>query len=336
MTRKNVSLFRQAALAISLGLLAVTGMAAQTTDAASTPAKSSKSGKSGSSTKSAKPAATAKTPEPATAEKLVLEPRAIELLKVSAARLAAAKSMSFTATAGYEYPSQLGPAILYTLRYDVTMQRPNKLKVIMPGDGPISEFYYDGKTMTAYSPVEHLAAVADAPSTIDSMLKQAYELAGIYYPFTDLIVADPDAALVEGTKLAFYIGTSNHVGGTKTDMVAWSDDNVFIQMWIGVDDKLPRRIRAVYSADPMRMRHEVDFANWQLDTPVAEGAFTSAVAQSAPHMAFSNPVGPLPAGVKPITEQTPTEAKPAPSAKSSKDSKASKGSSKATTPGKSQ
>ena len=78
----------------------------------------------------------------------------MDLLKATSARLAAAKSMSFTATVGYEFPSKLGPPIAYTMRYDVTMQRPDKLKIVMPGDGPASEFYYDGKTMMAYAPAE--------------------------------------------------------------------------------------------------------------------------------------------------------------------------------------
>ncbi len=118
----------------------------------------------------------------------MLEPRAIDLLKAMSAKLAAAKSMSFTATVGYEYPSKLGPAIVYTSRYDVTMQRPNKLRVIMPGDGPASEFYYDGKTMMAFAPAENLVAVADAPPTIDAALKAAFDNAAIFYPFTDLLV----------------------------------------------------------------------------------------------------------------------------------------------------
>jgi hypothetical protein len=84
--------------------------------------------------------------------KMVLEPRAMELLKAISERLAAAKSMSFAAVASYEYPSQLGPPILYTVRYDVALQRPDKLRVIIPGDGPASEFYYDGKSMMAYAP----------------------------------------------------------------------------------------------------------------------------------------------------------------------------------------
>ena len=69
---------------------------------------------------------------------------------------------------------QAGPPIVYTSRYDVTMQRPDRLKVVMPGDGPASEFYYDGKAMMAYAPAEDLVAVADAPPTIDAALEAAY------------------------------------------------------------------------------------------------------------------------------------------------------------------
>ena len=187
------------------------------------------------------------------------------LLKAASARLAAAKSMSFTAVASYEYPSQLGPPILYTVRYDVAMQRPDKLRVIIPGDGPASEFYYDGKSMMAYAPAENLVAVANAPPTIDGALKAAYDTADIYYPFTDLLVADPYAAMADGAILAFYIGPSGTVGDTKTEMLAWANRDVFLQIWIGVDDKLPRRVRAVYSADPLALHHQLDLSNWQID-----------------------------------------------------------------------
>jgi hypothetical protein len=232
--------------------------------------------------------------------KMVLEPKAMDLLKAASARLAAAKSMSFTATVGYEFPSKLGPPIVYTSRYDVTMQRPDKLRILMPGDGPPSEFYYDGKTMMAYAPTENLVAVADAPPTIDGALKAAYDNAAIYYPFTDLIVADPYTALSEGATLAFYIGPSGVVGGVKTDMVAWANDDVFIQIWIGADDKLPRRMRAVYSADPLRLRHELDITDWKLDSPVTADSFASAKARSAKSIAFDKPVVAQPPGMKPL------------------------------------
>ncbi len=245
--------------------------------------------------------------------KLVLEPKAIDLLKAVGTRLAAAKSMSFTATVGYEYPSRLGPPIVYTTRYEVTMRRPDKLKVVIPGDGPASELYYDGKAMLAFVPAENLVAVADAPPTLDAALKAAYESAGIYYPFTDLIVADPYAALAEGAKLAFYVGPSGVVGGTQTDMVAWADDDVFLQIWVGVKDKLPRRIRAVYRSDPLRLRHEMELSNWKLDVPTTAKTFVSEKAKSAKRMAFKHPVAAPPPGVKPLTEPKRSATEPAPS-----------------------
>ena len=296
------------ALALVAGVALATGVLAQVpaTGTKAAPAKPAKAAtpaqKAGSAAKGV----------PAPEFKLVLEPRAMELLKAASTKLAAAKTMSFTAVASYEYPSRLGPPIVYTVRYDVAMQRPDKLRVIVPGDGPASEFYFDGSTMTAYAPAENLVAIADAPGTIDTVLKQAYQTAAIYYPFTDLVVADPYAALTEGAKLAFTIGPSANVGGTKTDMVAWANDDVFLQIWIGADDRLPRRVRAMYRADPMALRHEVELSNWQLDGPIAADAFASAKAQSAQRMAFANPVPTAPAGVKPIVKgmgEAPAKAK---------------------------
>lgn len=253
-------------------------------------------------TKAATAAAKAPAKAPAKAGsdvKMVLEPRAVELLKAMSARLAAARTMSFTAVANYEFPSRLGPPIVYATRYDVAMERPNKLRVLMPGDGPASEFYYDGKSMIAFAPVENLAAIAAAPPTVDGALQAAYNTASIYFPFTDLLLTDPYAALANG-RLAFHIGPSGVVGGVKTEMVAWANNDVFLQVWIGVDDKLPRRVRAVFAADPLRLRHDMELGNWQLDGPIAAEAFGSAKVASAGRMEFAKPTVKLPPGMKPV------------------------------------
>lgn len=233
-----------------------------------------------------------------------LEPKATELLKAMSARLAAAHSMSFTAVSTYESPSRAGPPLVYTTLSEVTLQRPDKLRVITPGDGPASEFYYDGKTMMAYAPAENLVAVADAPPSIDAALKAAYDNAAIYFPFTDVVVADPYKDLADGLVLAFYIGQSKVVGGTTTDIVAIANDNVFGQLWIGVDDKLPRMIRAVFANDPMLLRQQVELSNWQLDGAVAADAFSSAKAAAAQRIAFARP-DPPPAGAAEPKKKAP-------------------------------
>jgi len=236
-----------------------------------------------------------------------LEPKAIDILKAASSRLAAARSMSFTAVVTYESPSRLGHPLTYTTKSEVTLQRPDKLRVITAGDGPASEFYYDGKTMMAFAPAENIAAVAEAPPTIDAALEAAYNSAAIYFPFSDVIVADPYKDMADdGLKLAFYIGQSLVVGGTTTDMVAYVTGGVFLQIWIGVEDKLPRMLTAVYLDDPLHLRHRLEMSNWQLDAPVPADAFASSSATSAKHIRFAHPNAKLPPGAKPPAKPSKT------------------------------
>jgi hypothetical protein len=238
-----------------------------------------------------------------------LEPHAIEILKAACARLAAAETMSFTAVVSYESPSRLGPPLVYSTESEVTVQRPDKLKVLALGDGPPSEFYYDGKTMTAFAPKENLVAVADAPPTIDEALRVAFDTGAVYFPFTDVIVADPYKDLADGLKIAFYVGQSSVVGGTTTDMVVYVTGDVFVQIWIGTDDKLPRRIYAIYLNDHARLRHVLELSNWQLDNAIPADAFVATKAAGAARIAFARPDASgapamkPPPGVRPIGTQ---------------------------------
>jgi hypothetical protein len=257
----------------------------------------------------ARPAAKKAAAKPAPF-KAVLEPRAVELLKGMSARLGAARSLSFTAVASYEYPSRLGPPIVYSLRYDVALQRPNQLKIVVPGDGPATEFTWDGKEMIAFAPAENLVAVAAAPPTLEGALKQAFERAAIYFPFTDLLLSDPYAAISPGAVTAFVVGPSGIVGGVRTDMIVWANNEVFLQIWLGAEDKLPRRIRAQFRADPKGLRHDLELSNWQLDGPLAAEIFDTAKARAGMPMAFAAPGRKLPIGVKPVALQPKAAAKP--------------------------
>ena len=218
-----------------------------------------------------------------------LEPRAIELLKATSARLAAVRSLSFTALEVFEQPSRHGHPLAYATRSEVTLRRPDGLRVMIAGDGPASEFYYDGKAMIAFAPAENLLAVALAPPTIDAALAAAYKSAGIYFPFTDLIVADPYKDMAEGLVLAYYVGQSRVVGGTTTDMVAYIDRDVFMQLWIGAEDQLPRLVRAEFLNDPEHLRHQMEFSNWRLDVDAPAETFTTASVDSAKRIPFAHP-----------------------------------------------
>ena len=271
-------LMRQAAMLVA-GLFLVAGTQVQAADPVGGKAAKPVKAAASTSTKAAAPAA----------GKPVFEQRALDLLKAMSDRLMAARSLSFTAQVTYEHPSRLGPPLAFMTISEVLMQRPDKLRVLTLGDGPASEFYLDGKTMTAFSPAENFVAVTAAPPTIDEALKVAFRDAGIYFPFADVLLADPYANLAAGLGTAFVVGQSKVVGGTTTQVVAFANNEVFMQLWIGAEDKLPRMLRAVYRRDPLRQRHQMELSNWKIDPVVAAADFTTAKAASGVAIPFAHP-----------------------------------------------
>src|SRR5258705_7829581 len=93
---------------------------------------------SATTTDTAKPAAPAKKAAPKRTvlpgPLITLEPKAIEILKAASSKLAAARSMSFTAVVSYESPSRLGAPLVYPTRSQALLQRPGKPRVVTPGD----------------------------------------------------------------------------------------------------------------------------------------------------------------------------------------------------------
>jgi hypothetical protein len=221
-----------------------------------------------------------------------LDAKAVAVLEAMSATLAAADTLRFTAVASYESLARTGLPLTYTTLSEVTLQRPDKLRVITPADGPSEEFYYDGSTMMAFAPETGLVAVAEAPPTIDAMLQELYGLSATYFPFTDVIVADPIGDLAPDVRLALYIGQSQVVGGTTTDMVALADDTAQTQWWIGAEDHLPYRIVASFFDELGIFRHSVELSGWELDASIEPDAFVSAQAAGAKRIPFAPPGAP--------------------------------------------
>jgi len=227
---------------------------------------------------------------PQVQERLPIEQKAADILKATCDTLAAAKAMSFTALSTYEKAARNGQPLFYTTLNQVTMQRPDKLRVITVGDGVPNEFYYDGKKMMAYVPSEDLVAVADAPPTIDQMIDAAWEKAAIYFPFSDVLMSKPCAVFEqEGLNSAFYVGQSKVIGGTVTDMVAVAADNLQGELWIGAEDHLPRLIRVVYPHEPAHALYQTEYSDWHLTDSVDPGTFTSDKAAHGRPIQFAPP-----------------------------------------------
>ena len=153
----------------------------------------------------AEPAA---NPPAAAAPRPAIEPKAVELLNAMGANLDAAKSMSFSVKTAFEEPARSGQPLFYMVEASVSLERPDKMKIVTSGDGPPSEFLYDGKTILEYLPTQNMVAETAAPATLGPMLDDVYEKYGIYFPFIHYIVDQSHEKLIEGLTSAFVIGQS--------------------------------------------------------------------------------------------------------------------------------
>ncbi len=213
------------------------------------------------------PAAHAETPPtpPPKVSPAAIAPAALDILKGMSDTLAKANSLSSKIRRAFDEPAANGQPLFYMIDSNISLQRPDRLKVVVLGDGPPSEFYYDGKEFAVYLPASNMIAVETAPPRLEEMLEAAYDKAGIYFPFVDFIIADPYTAITEKLTSAFVVGRSNAVGGTTTDVVAISNPDFQAQLWIGAKDRLPRLVWITPANGKEKSRSMIEFSNWEIN-----------------------------------------------------------------------
>lgn len=218
----------------------------------------------------------------------IKDQRALDILKRMSDTLSKAKTVSFRAKS--MIPIE-GPQEMWMSLYDdarVVMQAPDKLFVETRGDSSPLDYYYDGKTITTYTPDKNLYAVEAAPATIDEVIEAAYDKDDASFPFSDLIVSDPYAVLTEGLVKALYVGRSD-VGGVKTDHLVFSHKDVEWQIWIGVDTNLPALVMTTFFDDESEPSYTTEFKEWKLDEPVDGSTFVFQNTTQATKVEYKNP-----------------------------------------------
>jgi len=224
-----------------------------------------------------------------------VDQRALDILKKMSDTLSQAKTVSFQARSMVPIKTPDGTWINLYGASRVVMQGPDKLFASTGGDFAPYDFYFDGKTITAYSPIRNLYAVKPAAATIDAMIEEAYRVDGKSFPYADILVSEPYKVLTEGVRRAFYVGQStiqplSGAEGIKTDHLVFLNKNVEWQIWIGADDHLPRLVCATYLEDAREPSYTVEFGGWKLNGEVSPEAFVFNNASKAPKVEFRNPM----------------------------------------------
>jgi hypothetical protein len=224
----------------------------------------------------------------------LLDQRALDALKTMSDTISQAKTVRFQARSMVPIRTPDGVWINLYGTSQVVMQGPDKLFATTSGDFAARDFYYNGKTITSYSPDKNLYAVKEAPPTVDAMIEDEHNKYGKSFPYANILISEPYAVMTKGLTRALYIGQSTIVPlsaprGVKTDHFLFSNKGVEWQIWIDAGDHLPRLVVATYLDDASEPSYSVEFGDWKLNEPVDPTVFTFNNALNASKVEFRDP-----------------------------------------------
>ena len=176
-------------------------------------------------------------------KKSAIDPQAVAALDKMGAYLRTLNSFEIKASTLDERVLDNDQKVQFAGTADYKVRRPNRFQIAVADDRKLRQFYYDGKSLTVFSPRMGFYASVPAPATIRDTLKAAYDKFGIELPLEDLFrwgtTGDHHAELKSG----FVVGYAK-INGIDTDQYAFREDDVDWQIWIARGAK-PLPIKAV-------------------------------------------------------------------------------------------
>ncbi|HEY9113851.1 MAG TPA: DUF2092 domain-containing protein [Bacteroidales bacterium] len=207
------------------------------------------------------------------AMELSVDQEAVDIFKGSMDYLHSLQKFSVQAQSTLEDINLSGHRVDYEIASTVVLQRPNKLRTERSGDLYNQVFFYNGKTLTLYNPVQKVYATEAAPGTIDEMFLFAYDKFGISAPVSDLIYSNAFELLIEDVSYAEVIGLEM-IGDIPCVHLLFSRPDVDFQIWIA-DEGTPYPYKYLVTdiSTPELLAFSTIMRNWNENPKITDETF---------------------------------------------------------------
>lgn len=171
--------------------------------------------------------------------------------------------------------------------FDLSVQRPDRFRINMTSAAGQAQVFYDGKTVTIYTPAKNYYAVLTAGPTIRDTL-QLIAKRGIEMPLATLLQRDPSQPLTANLVSGLFVGTSM-VNGVETNQLAFRGKQVDWQIWIQNDPSAPLPLKVVISDRRVngRPRFVATLSDWNTNATFDQSIFSFAPPAGAQKINFS-------------------------------------------------
>ncbi len=170
-----------------------------------------------------------------------IDPRADQMLRQMSDYLRGLNMLTVHADTTLQMLTPSGMILNADRELDVYVQRPDHLRVNSYVPDHDRQIFYDGQSITIFSPVQNFYAVLPAPPTIQQTIDAARKR-GVDLPLGDLLYDNPYNSVIKRALHGYYIGLSL-VSGVKCHQLAFRGKDMDWQIWI--EDSatpLPRRV----------------------------------------------------------------------------------------------
>ncbi|RKG97035.1 DUF2092 domain-containing protein [Corallococcus sp. CA053C] len=219
-----------------------------------------------------------------------VDPQAQRILRQMSDFLAAQREFSVRTEGTLDEVLESGQKIQMQREGDVSVQRPNRLRVDRSGDLARLHLFYDGQKFTLQGERANAYATTPAPSTLDATLDMASQRLGLDAPAGDLLVSDPYAALTEDVCSGSYLGRAL-VDGTPVHHLAFRNrDGVDWELWVEDGPRpLPRKYVITSRDLPGAPQYAVDLSDWNLSPQFTPQQFQFTPPRDAMRVSFAEP-----------------------------------------------
>ena len=205
-----------------------------------------------------------------------------QLFRQMSEKLAQAKKFSFKVDRKLDAALVEGRNVPENAQIEISVSRPGKFLAKSVSQDTERQFVFDGQNLSVYDATMKLYATVPEPGTIDEVVAKIDEKYGFTPPLAELILSDPYGALSPQIKSKAYKGKEN-IGGAECHHLSLGGDLADSELWIGVDDLLPRKLVATFKNREGGPQLQADFSDWNLAATLDDQFFTFV----APHDAES-------------------------------------------------
>ncbi len=201
-----------------------------------------------------------------------IKPDALALAKEVAAKLQSAQTVKLSAK------HQLDPALAAGSKLDagpisITFKRPNLFYAIQQAKDETREIAYDGKTFCVMHPgMKHHALETIKAGTIEQVSDVVDARFGFRPPLAELLANDLTSTLFTQVTDASVTGRE-YVGWTRCERLRLVQQGMTADLWIGVRDKLPRRMRFTFTDLKDQPAWDIRLSKWELNPAVDSSVF---------------------------------------------------------------